>query len=145
METITEKQALKLTFNDYQIEVKQGKVEDFYCEDRKAYIFKSVISVNVNGNKTRFNFFGSINDFQNNKSIYDLQELAFCLYCFLSDSLAGQESFESFCSEFGYDNDSIKALKIHKACMRSTVKAEKLFNASDICEVLNHIQENYNC
>ena len=41
-----------------------------------------------------------------------------CLDCLLSDASAGEQSFEEFCSEFGYDPDSRKAERIHKACVK---------------------------
>lgn len=36
-------------------------------------------------------------------------------------------SFEDFCSDLGYDNDSIKALKSYKACVRMAKKTAQFF------------------
>lgn len=51
------------------------------------------------------------------------------LECLYSDSEAGKMSFNEFCSEFGYDNDSIKALDTYRACMATTEKISKLERA----------------
>jgi len=47
--------------------------------------------------------------------------------CFVSDAIAGKNSFEEFCSEFGYDQDSRKAHKIYKACVKSCAKLERIY------------------
>ena len=44
---------------------------------------------------------------------------------FISDG-----SFQDFCDNFGYDQDSIEASKIYKACLKNTEKVKKLFNGS---------------
>jgi hypothetical protein len=49
-----------------------------------------------------------------------------CLECLLSDSSAGDTTFENFCSEFGYDTDSRKAEKTFKACGKTAVAVRRL-------------------
>lgn len=49
-----------------------------------------------------------------------------CLDCLLSDSQGGEQSFEEFCSEFGYDQDSRKAETIWKACQKTAVGMRRL-------------------
>jgi hypothetical protein len=49
--------------------------------------------------------------------------------CLMSDSSVS-ESFEEFCSEFGYDTDSIKALKTHKACLEGRKNMQRLLGDS---------------
>jgi len=39
------------------------------------------------------------------------------LECLFSDSQAGSESFNDFCDNFGYSNDSLKALDTYRECM----------------------------
>lgn len=97
------------------------------------------VTVSCNGKRTSFDFWGSLNDPQ----IKTDSENMFALYCFLSDSISGKESFEDFCSEFGYDEDSRSAERTHRACEKSCDKAERLF--SDLYELINEIQETYDC
>jgi hypothetical protein len=44
----------------------------------------------------------------------------------LSDASAGEQSFEEFCLEFGYDPDSRKAERIHKACEKTARELRRL-------------------
>ncbi len=47
------------------------------------------------------------------------------LHCLLSDQQAGSMSFVDFCSDFGYDSDSIKAVDIYRACMENAQKVNR--------------------
>ncbi len=47
------------------------------------------------------------------------------LYSLCSDATLGNTSFKEFCSEFGYDEDSRKAERIHKQCAKMTVKLKE--------------------
>ena len=61
------------------------------------------------------------------------------LYSFIADDVTGM-NFEEFCSEFGYDNDSKKALRIFKACKEQTENFYRLFNEEErkiLSELLN--------
>jgi hypothetical protein len=48
------------------------------------------------------------------------------LYSLVMDYLAGQNSFEDFCSDFGYDTDSRKALETYLACQGNGLKLIRL-------------------
>lgn len=47
------------------------------------------------------------------------------LSCLVSDASSGEESFEDFCSSFGYDEDSRKAEATWKACKRIAPKLKQ--------------------
>ena len=61
------------------------------------------------------------------------------LSCLISDSYCGR-SFQDFCDNLGYDNDSRKAEKTFKATLKQTSKLKKLldnkFNDLASCEQL---------
>ena len=62
--------------------------------------------------------------------------------CFLGDAITAiDNNFESFCSDFGYDNDSIAALKIFKACQKQAKKAAKVFSPDQIAEIYSKLGE----
>lgn len=86
--------------------------------------------------KISFEFWGSIA----NPEIKTEKELLYAFYCFVEDALSGKMDFSEFCGEFGYDTDSCKAEKTWKACKRSTVKFEKLYDG-DIYDFINELQE----
>lgn len=48
------------------------------------------------------------------------------LSCIISDARAGEQEFEEFCSEFGYDSDSRKAEKTWRACASMAPKVRSL-------------------
>jgi len=53
------------------------------------------------------------------------------LYSLILDSQAGAESFDDFCDNFGYNNDSIKANDIYKACQKNGKKAKTFITDID--------------
>jgi len=61
-------------------------------------------------------------------------------YCFVSDAVGATETFENFCSNFGYDTDSRTAEKIYRKCKKQLEKLQKIYN-SDIYELANELQE----
>lgn len=64
------------------------------------------------------------------------------LYCMLSDAQAGQGTFRDFCSDFGYSDDSIKALNTYTACQDMEHKLRAVF-MSEHREELARLLENY--
>lgn len=48
------------------------------------------------------------------------------LHCLILDAQCGSGSFDDFCNELGYSNDSLSALDIYRDCMKN---GEKLRNA----------------
>ena len=53
-------------------------------------------------------------------------EVANVLYCLLCDAFCGQDTFEDFCDNFGYDTDSRKALELYLACQKIEKDLRKL-------------------
>lgn len=97
-----------------------------------------VISVRNNDNKkaTRFEFWESIQE----REIKNERQLLWAFECFLGDVISGDYDFNEFCNEFGYDNDSRKAYKIYKACVRAKEKFSRIYN-DDIYDFSNELRE----
>lgn len=90
--------------------------------------------------RTSFEYWESIS-----KCVIDDEEsLIQAFDCFVRDALAGQETFEEFCSEYGYDLDSRKAYKTYKTCKKMYDAFERVVN-DDIYNILNDLQDNYGC
>ena len=51
-------------------------------------------------------------------------------------------SFKDFCNEFGYDNGSIKALKIYEGCQRETKAYHDMFDSEER-EILEELLQDY--
>jgi len=98
------------------------------------------VKVSHNKKSFSFDFWGSIR----NPEIANDQENVFAFYCALSDGLSSKESFEGFCKELGYDDDSRTAERVYKACEKSLAKVERVFDC-DLYDLINEVQEDYNC
>ena len=89
-----------------------------------------------------FEYHISIYETKKGKKVLTDEDHINALYCFIGDAISGQESFEDFCSDMGFDEDSRKAEKIWKLCQESTTKAGNL-NLGDLYQVSNFLQEKY--
>lgn len=89
-----------------------------------------------NKKSTRFDFWMSISN-PKIKTEYDALN---AFYCFVSDAVSGKESFDNFCSELGYDEDSRTAERTFKACKRSLEKLERIYDG-DLYDLANELQE----
>ncbi len=87
-----------------------------------------------NGKRIYFDFWASIAE-PRVKTGRDVLE---AFECFLSDAVSGAEKFDYFCADFGYDEDSIKALNAWKACQRANKKAARIIGSDDY-EVLSKL------
>ncbi len=56
------------------------------------------------------------------------------------DTQAGEESFDDFCSDFGYDNDSIKARNIHDLCT-SLARGFRALVGADFDEIAKALED----
>ena len=56
-------------------------------------------------------------------SVYDVLE------CLFSDASAGQETFESFCEEYGYNSDSRKAYATWEKCVKTDRKLRRFLGS----------------
>lgn len=94
----------------------------------QRYIFKVQLK---RGRKSyTFEFGQSIADGSQEPTLYDI------LTCLQKYDVG---SFEDFCGEFGYDEDSRTAERTYKAVVKEFEAMERLFN-SDELEVLSYIQ-----
>jgi hypothetical protein len=55
-------------------------------------------------------------------------DAASVLYCLLLDASANNQSFLDWCSDFGYDSDSIKAQNTYNECCKTAQELRKVFN-----------------
>lgn len=63
------------------------------------------------------------------------------LYSFIMDDVTGMD-FKNFCLEFGYDNNSKKALRTFETCKEQTENFYRLFNEEER-EILRELLEDY--
>lgn len=63
------------------------------------------------------------------------------LYSMIMDDVSCM-NFKEFCNEFGYDNESIKALETYKACEKQTQAYYNMFDAEER-EILRELLKDY--
>lgn len=98
-----------------------------------------LVTIKTDLGRASFKYKTSQADYAAGKQDLTHADLQNALYCFLSDACAGDDTFENFCSEMGYDTDSRSAEKMHKECVKQGVKAKKVFE--DIYEAANAVSE----
>lgn len=133
METI-----IKTQQGEFKIKSKfiGGKLATWSKNDKQQNYNYHRITVIHNGKRTGFDFWASIVEPELSKE----NDLQHAFYCFLSDAISAKDTFENFCSEFGYDTDSRNAERIYKACEKSLSKFERIFEG-DIYDLINEVSE----
>ncbi len=111
-----------------KLKINSSKYGKHFTDDKESrYIFNCTLT--RNGKKFTLNFGQSIAAEDTPPSMYDI------LACLTKYD---PESFKFFCSEYGYNEDSIKALKTYKAVQREFKGVNRLF--ADVLEQLQEIQ-----
>ena len=100
----------------------------FDGDKQKRYVFK--IKLIKGGKQYTFEFGQSISEGSNEPTLYSV------LACLTKYD---PETFEDFCENYGYDNDSRKAEKIYKEVVKEFNNMQRLFT-SDELELLTIIQ-----
>ncbi len=57
------------------------------------------------------------------------------LSCLVRDAAARSQSFYDWCSDYGYDNDSIKAFNTYNECCEIAQKLRQVFKAAEIAKI----------
>lgn len=94
-------------------------------------------------NRTSFDYYDSTHNYNNAITEVKGEDLLQAFECFISDAIAGDESFEDFCDNMGYDPDSRSAEKIWKECIKSRDKAKNVID-DDLYDFANELQNRIN-
>lgn len=99
------------------------------------------ITLSCDGKRIYFDFYGFENDFRNKKKELNEEDLKFAFYCFVSDAIYANDSFEDFCANLGYNEEERSSEQIYKVCCKSLSKIEKILPVEcdiyDLCNFLN--------
>lgn len=134
------------TYKGIKIESKLFKSGVMFPNSKDNEMLHNQFKVNVtnkNGISTKFDFYGSFNDYK--EGIQELKDadLLNAFDCFINDAISAEEDFEEWCNNLGYDSDSRSAHKIYKECAKSLEKAKKIISG-DMYEFYNELQEAIN-
>lgn len=106
------------TFNNYAVpEWDTHKHAKYTITIRNSY-----------GTSARFPFYASIA----NPDMTKKEDLLSALSCIVRDADAGAFPFRDFCADFGYDEDSRKALKTWKTCKSMEKRLQRVLDGSII-------------
>lgn len=108
-------------------EAKYGAVEPESKWERTAHPYKVTLRFKRRRLTTAF-FMGSAHTSE--------PTAADVLACLVSDTSAGDQSFEDFCSDLGYNVDSRKAERVYKACAKMAPRVRR-FLGDDFDAVAN--------
>jgi hypothetical protein len=126
----------KATFKQFEVKASyKGTKKAEWSKDNFNNHMITVTNMET-GVKIRFEFWASIAK----PEITEETEILNAFYCLVSDAIAGNDSFENFCSEFGYDQDSRTAEKIYRKCKKQLEKLQKIYDG-DIYDLANELQE----
>lgn len=137
------KATLKFSFGNVVMSSRlvDGDYQFSLDESRFNHHYRFEIRMSYNGKRCYFRYATSYNDWRKGKETLDESDYKNALNCILSDSYAAQDTFKDFYSEFGYSDDSIKALKTYKECKRNAERLNKLFSGLDLLSVQNELEE----
>lgn len=128
------------TFRNYTISAEYlgDKAAPWSDEQREQNYnrHRVIVRNRANGKRVSFDFWASLA----NPELRSPSDLRNAFECFLTDAIAGEQDFDSFCGDFGYDNDSRKAENIYKACVKTAQKAARLVDG-DLYELANALRE----
>lgn len=129
---------VKATYKNFQIIAifkgdKEWNADNLH---RNSNNWKVTVKNTETGEKAKFDFWSSIAS-PNLKTEYDILN---AFYCFVSDAVSGDQPFEHFCGELGYDTDSINAKRTWKACKKSLEKLGGIYDG-DIYDLVNELSE----
>ena len=118
-------------------------VKGFPCDKKDVnYHGHFKITLTTESGSDSFDFYGSAFDAGKNKTEMTDDDLMSALECIISDALTGIYSFEEFCSEFGYDEDSRSAERMHKACEDTYNRIVAIgISEDEMYEIVNDINE----
>lgn len=103
-------------------------------ESRKCNHF--IVTLKQGKKKVSFDFFDSSNNYQKGVTTLDAYSVLTCC----SSEINCPDTFEDFCSEFGYDQDSRKAEKTFRALKKFSDKLNKFFDTEEMRDDLSEIQ-----
>jgi hypothetical protein len=68
-------------------------------------------------------------------------KIADVLYSLITDASAADENFHEWCANFGYSDDSIKALNDYKTCLDTATHLRKHFSPETLRQVRELLQD----
>lgn len=105
-----------------------------------------VVTVKNDKGKFNFDFYDSHQNCMNGVLELDKDALNGALGCAVSDALAGNDTYEEFCSSFGYEpmeNIHTASKKIYKSCKKTLDSFKKIgLGVDELSDLSNEMNDN---
>lgn len=131
MKTIYKQQAEQfLTDTKTTLEIVKAipQKKPLWCKDGEKHGINYWVTLKNDRHSYSFNYWGSIADAEK-----DTKPTAYSILACLS--YTPSENFEDFCDNFGYETDSITALKTFEAVQEQEKNLEKLFTVAELTKM----------
>ena len=90
----------------------------------------------------KFDWYDSQANFKAGKTAMTEEDMKYAFRSVIEDAISGTMDFKDFCSEYGYDEDSRRAERIHNECKAQLKKVVELgFHHTDLYDVVNQFSE----
>ena len=127
---------IKTTFKEFEIKATYKGDKKATWSDNNFNNHMVKITNTDTKMSTSFEFWASIM----NPEIIKESEVLEAFSCFISDAMSGENDYNEFCSEFGYEEDSRQARSTWRACQRANNKLKRIYD-KDIYDLANELQE----
>ena len=138
----------KIELENYYINLKinimkNGIVRGFPYNTDNLLHQRYKVTISTQFSDKSFFFYDSYQNYLDKKSLTE-NDVPFILYCIFTDAIEGLNSFNEFCANMGFSEDSIRAYKIYRACRNTYHKLRQLgFDENMIYETVEFLQEKY--
>lgn len=105
------------------------------------HLYRFEIRLSYNGKRGYFRYAKYHQIWRKGKETLDESDYKDALFLVLMESYISRGSFEDFCSEFGYSDDNINALKAYKACKRNAERVYNIFSGLDLLSIQKELEE----
>ena len=128
LEYVEDKDKFKEVIKDIKVFISKPQLKSHFEDDKEKGIYRNIYRVTIQreSNKISFMYGDSINNTEANKT----PDLYSVLACVGSDYYC-PDDFEDFCGDYGYDEDSRKAEKLHKRCLKQSDKLKEIFTEEE--------------
>lgn len=129
MEYSEDKKKLLVVLDSLDVYHSEPKYECFFEDDKKKNIFRNVYTVILSRGKKKikFRYGDSVNNTHDGKTTLDL----YSVLCVVGSEYFCPETFEDFCSEFGYSEDSRSAEKLFLRLKKMSEKLHNMFSEDE--------------
>lgn len=102
----------------------------------KEKVFTYIVTITRGDKSISFDYTGSVNDYwyatRKNKAVQKPSPMLYSVLCCVGSDYHCPDNFPDFCNEYGYDEDSIKALNLFTDCVKLSRKLRQVVTYEEV-------------